>query len=132
MPQKDTADPKTAQELRAFNRKWVERYSKHDAAALAALFTDDAVQVAPEGLILRSAIFAVFRGDYSLETLPSPPWDQSAYALWSPNRHGFHDLIPQVTATSCARLHINLWLMHGKRPSKEQSVTVTRVQYKQL
>jgi ketosteroid isomerase-like protein len=55
MPQKDTADPKTAQELRAFNREWVERYSKHDAAALAALFTDDAVQVAPEGLILRSA-----------------------------------------------------------------------------
>ena len=51
MPQKDTVDPKTAQELRAFNREWVERYSKHDAAALAALFTDDAITVAPEGLI---------------------------------------------------------------------------------
>ena len=51
MQQKDTADPKIAQELRAFTREWVERYSQHDAAALAALFTDDGVQVAPEGLI---------------------------------------------------------------------------------
>lgn len=51
MPQKDTADPKTAQELRAFTREWVESYSQHDATALAALFTDDGVQVAPKGLI---------------------------------------------------------------------------------
>ena len=78
-----------------------------------------------------AAIYAVFLGDYSLDTLPSPPWDQSAYALWSPNQDGFHDLIPQVTATSCARIHINLWLMHGKAPAQEQSVTVTRVQYGQ-
>ena len=76
-----------------------------------------------------SAIYAVFLGDYSLETLPPPPWDQRAYALWAPNQHGFHKLIPQVTATSCARIHINLWLMHGKPPAQEQSVTVTRVQY---
>ena len=79
--------------------------------------------------LTRTAIFAVFLGDYSLETLPSPPWEQSAYALWSANKKGFHDLIPQVTATSCARIHINLWLMHGQPPSKPQSVTVTRVQF---
>jgi hypothetical protein len=73
-----------------------------------------------------AATCAVFLGDYSLETLPPIP---KAYALWSPNQHGFHDLIPRVTATSCARIHINLWLMHGQAPSQPQSVTVTRVQY---
>ena len=81
-----------------------------------------------EAGVERHAIFAVFRGDYSFETLPQGP-----YASWNPweENTAFRDLIPQVTATSCARLHINLWLMHGKAPSKEQSVTVTRVQYQQ-
>jgi hypothetical protein len=80
----------------------------------------------------RQAFFAVFLGDYSLETLPPTPWPQKAYAFWSARKDGFQDLIPQITATSCARIHINLWLMHGQPPSKPQSVTVTRVQYQQL
>jgi hypothetical protein len=67
---------------------------------------------------------AVFLGDYSLETLPSTP-----YKLWVPGHHGFLNLIPNLTATSCARFHINLWLKGGKAPSKPLSVTVTRFQY---
>jgi uncharacterized protein (TIGR02246 family) len=50
--QKDTADPQTALEIRAFSKKYSEAYNKHDATALAALFTEDAVYVTPEGLVL--------------------------------------------------------------------------------
>jgi hypothetical protein len=79
----------------------------------------------------RTITYAGFLGDYSLETLPPTPWEGKAYALWYPNKDGFRDLIPAVTATSCARLHINLWLMQGQAPSDGQahSVTVTRFQF---
>ena len=49
--QKDTADPQTAEELRAFTVKHAEIYNKHDATAYGAFFTEDAVQVTPEGMI---------------------------------------------------------------------------------
>jgi uncharacterized protein (TIGR02246 family) len=49
--QKDTADPKTAQEIREFTIKHAELYNKNDAAAYATFFTEDAVQVTPEGMI---------------------------------------------------------------------------------
>jgi uncharacterized protein (TIGR02246 family) len=47
----DTADPQTAQEIRAVTQKHSELYSKHDATAYATYFTEDAVQVTPEGII---------------------------------------------------------------------------------
>jgi uncharacterized protein (TIGR02246 family) len=47
----DTADPKTAQEIRAVTQKHAELYSKHDATAYATYFTEHAVQVTPEGII---------------------------------------------------------------------------------
>src|SRR5258708_12564044 len=63
--EKDTVDPQTDQELRAFTMKHVEIYNKHDATALAELFTEDAVMVAPEGLILgRQAIEKKYAGDF--------------------------------------------------------------------
>ena len=82
---------------------------------------------------------AVFLGDYSLETLPPTPWAGKAYEVWEAENHGFGYLIPEVTATSCMRFHINLWLMHGgviggkpgqgPRDGRAHSVTVTRFQY---
>ena len=55
--QKDSADPQAAQEIGAFTMKFDETYNKHDAATLAAFFTEDAVQVSPGGLIFgRQAI----------------------------------------------------------------------------
>ena len=54
---KDTADPQTAQEVRAFSKKYSEAFNKHHASAQAALFTEDAVFVTPEGMVLgRQAI----------------------------------------------------------------------------
>jgi uncharacterized protein (TIGR02246 family) len=55
--QKDTADPQTAEEVRAFSKKYSEAFNKHDASAQGALFTEDAVFVTPEGMVLgRQAI----------------------------------------------------------------------------
>jgi uncharacterized protein (TIGR02246 family) len=54
---KDTVDPQIAQELRASTMKYDEAFNKNDAASIAALFTEDAVQVSPQGLIFgRQAI----------------------------------------------------------------------------
>jgi uncharacterized protein (TIGR02246 family) len=60
---KDTADPRVAPQLVSFYdsalpMKYEEAFNKKDAAALAALFTEDAVLVAPEGL---------FSGRYAIE-----------------------------------------------------------------
>jgi uncharacterized protein (TIGR02246 family) len=41
--QKDTADPKTAQQIRALTAKFNEAFNKHDPGAVAALYTEDAV-----------------------------------------------------------------------------------------
>src|ERR1700732_3706260 len=46
-----TADPKTIEQFDEFNKKFDEAFNNNDAAALAAFFTEDAVQVTPEGPI---------------------------------------------------------------------------------
>jgi len=43
-------DVKALDEFGAFGKKYDEAYNQSDAAALAALFTEDAVLVTPEGL----------------------------------------------------------------------------------
>jgi uncharacterized protein (TIGR02246 family) len=43
--QKDTVDPEVRQQIEAVAAKFDEAYNKHDAAAVAALFTPDAVEV---------------------------------------------------------------------------------------
>jgi uncharacterized protein (TIGR02246 family) len=47
--QKDTVDPKIVEQLQEEDKNFEEAYNKHDAAAIAALFTDDAVLVTPHG-----------------------------------------------------------------------------------
>ena len=47
--QKETVDPKVAQQIRALMAKWDEAFNRSDSGALAALFTDDAVQVTVHG-----------------------------------------------------------------------------------
>ena len=49
--QKDTVDPQIAQQIRALTMKYDEAFNKNDSAALAALFTEDAVLVTPQGTI---------------------------------------------------------------------------------
>jgi len=55
--QKDLADPQTTQKILAIAKAYAEAKSNNDAAAIAALFTRDAVFVTPEGpIISRQAI----------------------------------------------------------------------------
>jgi uncharacterized protein (TIGR02246 family) len=49
--EKETVDPQIRQQLEALCKKFDEASNKADAAALAALFTQDAVEVSPDGLV---------------------------------------------------------------------------------
>ena len=49
--QTNTPDPQLREALVAYDKKYDEAFNNNDAAAVAALYTEDAVQVAPEGLI---------------------------------------------------------------------------------
>jgi uncharacterized protein (TIGR02246 family) len=49
--QKDTADPKTAEQIRALEMKYDEAFNRSESGALAALYTDDAVRVTPHGTL---------------------------------------------------------------------------------
>ena len=49
MEEKYAADPKTAQEIRAFVKEFDKRFNKNDPVAVAALCTEDAIQIGPEG-----------------------------------------------------------------------------------
>jgi uncharacterized protein (TIGR02246 family) len=49
--QKDTVDPQTIEQIDALAKKFDEAFNNGDAAALAALYTEDAVFVTPEGLV---------------------------------------------------------------------------------
>ena len=61
--QKDTVDPKIIEQLQEEDKNFEEAYNKHDAAAIAALFTDDAVLVTPHGTFTgRAAIEKKYEG----------------------------------------------------------------------
>ena len=47
--QKDTVDPQIIEQLNALTKKFIEAVDNNDAATLAALFTEDAVFVTPQG-----------------------------------------------------------------------------------
>jgi hypothetical protein len=48
--EKDTVDPQTRQQLEAIIKKYEEAFNKHDAAAVAAFYTEDAVLDSPLGV----------------------------------------------------------------------------------
>jgi len=75
----------------------------------------------------RIAAYSLYSGDWSFE---NPPPAANLIAQWAPATNStFATLIPDHTDTSCERLHLNLWLMHGAAPQGPQSVTVTRFEF---
>jgi uncharacterized protein (TIGR02246 family) len=61
--QKETVDPKLGEAEAAFEKKIEEAYNNNDAAAVAALYADDAVEVTNRGPVYgRQAIDKYFEG----------------------------------------------------------------------
>jgi len=78
---KDTVDPKTAQQIHAFAAKFNELFNKHDPAAVAALYTEDAVWDTYHG---------TFRGRQRIEQV----YDEWCFKGW--NKHDWSTTIMRV------------------------------------
>ena len=75
--QKETVDPKVIEQLNALDKKYDEAQNSNDAAAVAALYTEDAVWVTPQGTIVgREAI-------------------EKQYAEWFKGAHASNHMIKQ-------------------------------------
>ena len=61
--QKDAADPQITEQLKAFSKKVDEAWNNNDAAALAALFTEDAVLVEDRGPVFGRRAIEKWYGD---------------------------------------------------------------------
>jgi hypothetical protein len=66
--QKDTVDPKIDQQIRALAMKYVEAFNRNDAAALAALYSEDAVWRTPQGTFSGRKAIEKHYADYQFHT----------------------------------------------------------------
>jgi uncharacterized protein (TIGR02246 family) len=72
--QKETVDPQLIQKLYdTIGKKWNEAYNNHDAAAIGALYTEDAVHVTPDGLV------------YGRDAIEN--WCADVFKSWQPKNH---------------------------------------------
>jgi hypothetical protein len=84
----------------------------------------------------------LYTGNYSYNDLfpPGQPEQRKlpiVGASWDPvvDNQDHNKIVPYVpkhTPQSCERLHINLYLVGGRPPRREQSITLTRFEYKPL
>jgi len=75
MQQRDaTVDQEVAQQIRERSKKYDAAFNKNDAVAVATLFTEDAIQVAPEG---------VFSGRQAIEKR----YAEQVFQQWHCNNH---------------------------------------------
>lgn len=107
MQYQGTADPQTAQEIRAYTDNYIERFNQNDAAAIAALFTQDAVLVTPDGTVFgRQAIEKNYAGFFQ---------------QWHPTDHVIR--IDQINAIGNQAWKVGEWNAtfqgpHGPLPAK--------------
>jgi ketosteroid isomerase-like protein len=96
--EKETVDPQIRQQLEAIDKKYDEAFDKHDAAAIAALYTQNAVLVAPDG---------VFSGQEAIE---------KRYAIFLPgSRFSNHiNKLDQVhTPLGMGAWAVGSWIFNG-------------------
>jgi ketosteroid isomerase-like protein len=70
MQQKYTAEPKTTEEICAFVGEFDKRFNNNDAVAVAALCTEDAIQIGPEGPICGRQAIEKSMQTYSSDGVP--------------------------------------------------------------
>jgi uncharacterized protein (TIGR02246 family) len=63
--QQDTVDPEIAEQVRALATKYDEAFNQNDAAAIAALITEDAVWMTPHGTLSGRQAVQNYYADYS-------------------------------------------------------------------
>jgi len=96
----NAVDPKTRQEIEAVEMQIVEAYNKHDAAAVAALYTQDAVRVANSPglgaalLVGRKAIEKLFSTDFT------GSWSSSPFVGKFVQMYAFEDSIATISEWS--------------------------------
>jgi uncharacterized protein (TIGR02246 family) len=71
--QKETVDPQLIQELDTMSKKYNEAFNNHDAAAVAAMYTEDAVLVLDAGPLY---------GRQAIEK-----WHAAQFKSWQPKNH---------------------------------------------
>jgi uncharacterized protein (TIGR02246 family) len=77
--QKDTVDPKMAQQIRALAMKYEEAFNRQDPAAVAALYAEDGVNATPHA--------GTFHGRQAIE---------KNYAKWDFQRWHAHNFVKTI------------------------------------
>ena len=99
----NAVDPKTRQEIEAVGMQFIEAYNKHDAAAVAALYTHDAVRVDnPSGfgralIVGRKAVEKLFETDFT------GSWSSSPRVGKLVQMYAFEDSIASISEWSKAQ-----------------------------
>jgi uncharacterized protein (TIGR02246 family) len=102
--ERNTVDPEVRQQIEAVGMQFIEAYNKHDAAAVAALYTHDAVRVDnPPGMgrgaliVGRKAVEKLFETDFT------GSWSSSPRVGKLVQMYAFEDSIASISEWSRAQ-----------------------------
>ena len=102
--EQNTVDPEVRQQIEAVGMQFIEAYNKHDAAAVAALYTHDAVRVDnPPGMgrgaliVGRKAVEKLFETDFT------GSWSSSPRVGKLVQMYAFEDSIASISEWSRAQ-----------------------------
>src|ERR1700751_5934286 len=102
--EQNTVDPEVRQQVEAVGMQFIEAYNKHDAAAVAALYTHDAVRVDnPPGMgrgaliVGRKAVEKLFETDFT------GSWSSSPRVGKLVQMYAFEDSIARISEWSRAQ-----------------------------